>query len=137
MEDADWSTSDKPMALCSDGCLRVYDTGLKTCNSVLNLLDTEGGKEEGGKQRKAGGVRWRGESRGGQGVLGGGGRNGENEVQPALHLPLPRAGVLSPTGAASGQSEAEGHAAAPAVEPGVLPGPGRVSHSPTTSSSRA
>lgn len=47
MEDADWATSDKPVILCGDGCVRVYDSGLKTCNSVLNLLDTEGGTREG------------------------------------------------------------------------------------------
>ena len=47
VEDADWATSDKPIVITSDGCVRVYDSELKTCHSVLNVLDVRG--EGGGR----------------------------------------------------------------------------------------
>ena len=43
VEDADWATSDKPVVLGSDGCLRVFDTELRSCTSVLNILEMGGG----------------------------------------------------------------------------------------------
>jgi hypothetical protein len=39
VEDADWATSDKPVVLGNDGCVRVFDTELRTCHSVLNVLE--------------------------------------------------------------------------------------------------
>ena len=42
VEDADWATSDKPIVLGSDGCVRVYDSDLRSCRSVLNVLETCG-----------------------------------------------------------------------------------------------
>ena len=53
LEDVDWATSDKPIALCSDGCVRVYDTTLRICHSILNVMEAEG-KREGGRERKGG-----------------------------------------------------------------------------------
>ena len=47
VEDADWATSDKPVVLGNDGCVRVFDTELRTCHSVLNVLEMEGGWREG------------------------------------------------------------------------------------------
>lgn len=44
VEDADWATSDKPIVLGSDGCVRVYDSELKMCHSVLNVLQMPGAK---------------------------------------------------------------------------------------------
>ena len=43
VEDADWATSDKPVVLGNDGCMRVFDTELRTCHSVLNVLEMGGG----------------------------------------------------------------------------------------------
>lgn len=48
VEDADWATSDKPILLGSDGCVRVYDSELKTCHSVLNVLQMPGECRTGG-----------------------------------------------------------------------------------------
>lgn len=42
VEDADWVTSDKPALLTSDGCVRIYDTKLRTCQSVVSLKDLHG-----------------------------------------------------------------------------------------------
>ena len=42
VEDADWATSDKPIVLGSDGCVRVYDAELKNCHSVVNVLEMGG-----------------------------------------------------------------------------------------------
>ena len=47
VEDADWATSDKPVVLGNDGCVRVFDTELRTCHSVLNVLEMGGGWREG------------------------------------------------------------------------------------------
>ena len=49
VEDADWATSDKPVVLGSDRCVRVYDSELRTCHSVLNVLEMSG--EEGRGER--------------------------------------------------------------------------------------
>ena len=62
VEDVDWATSDKPITLCSDGCVRVYDTTLKTCHSIFNVTEAEGKKEgrEGERRGREGGEggRW-------------------------------------------------------------------------------
>lgn len=48
VEDADWVSSDKPILLGSDKCVRVYDSELRTCRSVLNVLEMGG---EDGRER--------------------------------------------------------------------------------------
>ena len=42
VEDADWATSDKPVVLGSDGCVRVFDSELKSCHSAINVLEMPG-----------------------------------------------------------------------------------------------
>lgn len=42
VEDVDWATSDKPIVLGNDGCVRVYDSELKSCHSVFNVLEMNG-----------------------------------------------------------------------------------------------
>ena len=40
--DADWATSDKPVLLTNDGCIRVYDTKLQSCHSAIVLQEFGG-----------------------------------------------------------------------------------------------
>jgi len=42
VEDADWATSDKPVLLTSDGCVRVYDLKLQHCQAVVNTQEFAG-----------------------------------------------------------------------------------------------
>ncbi|KAL5471412.1 hypothetical protein EMCRGX_G029528 [Ephydatia muelleri] len=39
VEDVDWITSDKPVLLTSDGCLRVYDLKLVQCHSSIQIKE--------------------------------------------------------------------------------------------------
>ncbi len=42
VEDADWVTSDKPAVLTSDGCVRIFDVKLHSCQSVITLQELQG-----------------------------------------------------------------------------------------------
>ena len=42
VEDADWATSDKPVLLTGDGCVRVFDIKLQQCQSVVTVADFAG-----------------------------------------------------------------------------------------------
>lgn len=43
VEDADWSSSDKPVLLTSDGCVHVSDCNLQVSNNVeINSRELEG-----------------------------------------------------------------------------------------------
>ena len=42
VEDADWATSDKPVLLTGDGCVRVFDIKLQQCQSVVTIADFAG-----------------------------------------------------------------------------------------------
>lgn len=42
VEDADWATSDKPVLLTSDGCVRIFDIKLQHSQSVITLADFAG-----------------------------------------------------------------------------------------------
>lgn len=42
VEDADWATSDKPVLLTGDGCVRVFDIKLQQCQSVVTITDYAG-----------------------------------------------------------------------------------------------
>lgn len=42
VEDADWATSDKPVILTGDGCVRVFDLKLQQCQSIVNIADFPG-----------------------------------------------------------------------------------------------
>jgi hypothetical protein len=42
VEDADWATSDKPVLLTGDGCVRVFDIKLQHCQSVVTVTDFAG-----------------------------------------------------------------------------------------------
>ena len=105
VEDADWATSDKPVVLGNDGCLRVFDSELRSCHSVLNVLEMGGGWGEEGRSFF---------------------------ISLSLSFSLSdRACLPTSCGSASGQSEGQGNAAAPAVEPGILPRPQRVGALPS------
>ena len=42
VEDADWATSDKPVLLTGDGCVRVFDVKLQHCQSIVSISDFTG-----------------------------------------------------------------------------------------------
>ena len=42
VEDADWATSDKPVLLTGDGCVRVFDIKLQHCQSAVTISDFAG-----------------------------------------------------------------------------------------------
>ena len=42
VEDADWATSDKPVLLTGDGCVRVFDIKLQHCQSAINISEYSG-----------------------------------------------------------------------------------------------
>ena len=42
VEDADWATSDKPVLLTGDGCVRVFDIKLHQCQTVIAIADFAG-----------------------------------------------------------------------------------------------
>lgn len=42
VEDAEWATSDKPILLTSDGCVRIYDLQLTHCQSTVSVDDFAG-----------------------------------------------------------------------------------------------
>lgn len=42
VEDADWATSDKPVLLTSDGCIRVFDIKLQHSQSAITIADFAG-----------------------------------------------------------------------------------------------
>ena len=42
VEDVDWITSDKPVLLTSDGCLRVYDLKLVLCHTAIQIKELAG-----------------------------------------------------------------------------------------------
>ena len=39
VEDADWATSDKPVLLTGDGCVRVFDLKLQQCQCAISTSD--------------------------------------------------------------------------------------------------
>lgn len=40
--DVDWGSSNTPLVLTADGCLRLFDLSLKTCTSPFESLDSQG-----------------------------------------------------------------------------------------------